>query len=135
MGVAHWDEVETHRRAKGEMDATWQWLGNAAETRGVGVNRVRVEPGKLPTPPHSHGASEEIYFVLSGSGLAWQDETTCEVAPDASPEPPAQCAATVTVLTQVKAKPCAIRPLRLTGVPASVAAKQFTGWRIRDLPP
>jgi uncharacterized cupin superfamily protein len=81
MGVAHWDEVEFHRRAKGEMDASWQALGDAAGTRGVGVNRVRVEPGKLPTPPHSHGASEELYFVLAGSGLAWQDEAVHEVRP------------------------------------------------------
>jgi uncharacterized cupin superfamily protein len=71
--LAHWDEVESHRRAKGEMDATWQRLGDAAGTVGVGVNRVRVAPGKLPTPPHSHGASEELFFVLAGSGLAWQD--------------------------------------------------------------
>jgi uncharacterized cupin superfamily protein len=81
MGVAHWDEVEAHRRAKGEMDASWQWLGGAAGTRTVGVNRVRVEPGKLPTPPHSHGASEELYFVLGGSGLAWQDGEVHEVRP------------------------------------------------------
>jgi uncharacterized cupin superfamily protein len=81
VGVAHWDEVEGGRRAKGEMDATWQRLGDAAGTRGVGVNRVRVEPGMLPTPPHSHGASEELYFVLSGSGLAWQDGTVHEVRP------------------------------------------------------
>ena len=63
------------------MDATWQRLGDAAGTRGVGVNRVRVEPGKLPTPPHSHGASEELYFVLAGSGLAWQDGDVHEVRP------------------------------------------------------
>ena len=79
MGVAHWDDVEPHRRAKGEMDATWQALGGAAGTVGVGVNRVRVAPGKLPTPPHSHGASEEIYYVLDGSGLAWQDGEVHEV--------------------------------------------------------
>jgi len=71
--------TSSHRRAKGEMDATWQRLGQAAGTKGVGVNRVRVAPGKLPTPPHSHGASEEVYFVLSGSGLAWQDEQVHEV--------------------------------------------------------
>ena len=81
MGVAHWDEVETFHSAKGEMDATWQRLGAAAGTRGVGVSRVRIEPGKLPTPPHSHGASEELYFVLSGSGLAWQDGEVHEVRP------------------------------------------------------
>jgi uncharacterized cupin superfamily protein len=80
VGLAHWDEVESYRRAKGEMDARWQRLGAAAGAEGVGVNRVRVEPGKLPTPPHSHGASEEIFFVLAGSGLAWQDGAVHEVA-------------------------------------------------------
>ena len=81
MGLAHWDDVESHRRAKGEMDATWQRLGEAAGTKGVGVNLVRVAPGKLPTPPHSHGASEEVYYVLEGSGLAWQDGQVHEVRP------------------------------------------------------
>jgi uncharacterized cupin superfamily protein len=61
------------------MDAEWQRLGAAAGTRGVGVNLVRVAPGKLPTPPHSHGASEELYFVLAGSGLAWQNGDVHEV--------------------------------------------------------
>jgi uncharacterized cupin superfamily protein len=79
VGIAHWDEVEGRRRAKGEMDATWQHLGAAAGTKGVGVNRVHVEPGKLPTPPHSHGASEELDFVLGGSGLLWQDEAVHEI--------------------------------------------------------
>jgi len=79
--LAHWDEVESHHAAKGEMDATWQFLGRAAGARMVGINRVNVAPGKLPTPPHSHGASEELYFVLSGSGLAWQDGEVHEVRP------------------------------------------------------
>jgi uncharacterized cupin superfamily protein len=81
MTVANWDEVDWRRNAKGEMDATWQRLGGAAGTRRVGVNRIRVAPGKLPTPPHSHGASEELYFVLAGSGLAWQDGQVHEVRP------------------------------------------------------
>jgi uncharacterized cupin superfamily protein len=81
MGLAHWSDVESFRVAKGEMDATWQRLGDAAGAVGVGVNRVRVAPGRLPTPPHSHGASEELYFVLGGSGLAWQDEAVHEVRP------------------------------------------------------
>jgi uncharacterized cupin superfamily protein len=89
MTVAHWDEVDWRRNAKGEMDATWQRLGDAAGARGVGVNRVRIEPGKLPTPPHSHGASEELYFVLAGSGLAWQDGDVYEVRPlDCVIQPP-----------------------------------------------
>jgi uncharacterized cupin superfamily protein len=79
VGIAHWDDVERHHAAKGEMDATLQRLGQAAGAKTVGVNRVRVAPGMLPTPPHSHGASEELYFVLGGSGLAWQDEQVHEV--------------------------------------------------------
>jgi uncharacterized cupin superfamily protein len=79
--LAHWDDVEPYRRAKGEMDATWQFLGAAAGTRGVGVHRVCVAPGALPTPPHLHRASEEVFFVLGGSGLAWQDGSAHEVRP------------------------------------------------------
>jgi uncharacterized cupin superfamily protein len=81
MTVAHWDDVPWTHRAKGEMDASWQRLGDAAGARGVGVNRVRIAPAKLPTPPHSHGASEELYFILGGSGLAWQDERVHDVRP------------------------------------------------------
>lgn len=79
MGIVHWDDVDTYRRAAGEMDATWQRLGAAAGTETVGVTRVRVAPGMLSTPPHSHTASEEIFFVLGGSGLAWQDGVGHEV--------------------------------------------------------
>ena len=77
--LVHLDEVESFHHAVGEMDAVWQRVGHAAGTSGVGVSRVRVAPGKLPTPPHSHGASEELYYVLSGSGLAWQDEQVHEI--------------------------------------------------------
>ena len=63
------------------MDAVWQFLARVAGAKTIGLNRVRVAPGKLPTPPHSHGASEEIYYVLGGSGLVWQDEVVHEVEP------------------------------------------------------
>lgn len=61
------------------MAAEWQMLGNAAGTVAVGVNRVRIDPDRLSTPPHSHGASEEIVFVLEGSGYSWQDEQVYEI--------------------------------------------------------
>ncbi len=61
------------------MAATWQRLGDAAGTKQVGVNRIRVDAGKLPTPPHGHARSEEIYHVVAGSGLSWQDEAVCDV--------------------------------------------------------
>jgi uncharacterized cupin superfamily protein len=77
--IAHWDEVDARRGEKGEMAATWQRLGDAAGTVAVGVNRLRIESGRLSTPPHSHTASEEIFYVLAGSGLSWQDEQAYEV--------------------------------------------------------
>jgi uncharacterized cupin superfamily protein len=61
------------------MSATWQRLGAAAGAVTVGLSRIRVEPGKLSTPPHSHAASEEIFFVLAGDGLSWQDGNVYEV--------------------------------------------------------
>jgi uncharacterized cupin superfamily protein len=79
--IAHWDDVEGRRREKGEMAVTWHRLGDAAGTVGVGVNRALVEPERLSTPPHSHGASEELIYVLGGSGLAWQDEAVFEIGP------------------------------------------------------
>jgi uncharacterized cupin superfamily protein len=81
MGIAHWDDAEKHHRAKGPMDVTFSRLSDPAGGKTVGVNRIQIAPGKLATPPHSHGASEEIYYVLGGSGLAWQDEEVCEIGP------------------------------------------------------
>jgi uncharacterized cupin superfamily protein len=78
--IAHWDEVKGARREKGEMAATWQRLGDAAGTVGVGVTRIQVEPERLSTPPHSHAASEELVYVLGGSGLVWQDEAVFPVS-------------------------------------------------------
>jgi uncharacterized cupin superfamily protein len=45
----------------------------------VGVKRIRVEPGHWSTPAHVHGRDEEIFFVLGGHGLSWQDGETYEV--------------------------------------------------------
>jgi uncharacterized cupin superfamily protein len=63
------------------MAASWQRLGDAVGCTTIGVNRVRIDPERLSTPPHSHGASEEIVFVLDGSGFSWQDEQVYELRP------------------------------------------------------
>jgi uncharacterized cupin superfamily protein len=72
--VAHWDEVESYRREAGHLAGTWFDLGSAAGTVGVGLKRIQVDPGKWSTPAHSEGAEEEIFFVLAGSGISWQDD-------------------------------------------------------------
>jgi uncharacterized cupin superfamily protein len=77
--ISHWDDVEVRNVDRPPMGLSLQRLGDAAGAKGIGVNRIRIEPGMLSTPPHSHGRSEEIFFILSGSGLLWQDEQVCEV--------------------------------------------------------
>lgn len=79
MGISNWNDVESRRVEKGEMAATWQRLGDAAGSVLAGVSRIQIEPGRLSTPPHSHGASEEHFYVLGGSGYSWQDEQVFEV--------------------------------------------------------
>ena len=81
--IAHWDEVEEHDHQAGSIHSRWRYLGEAAGTVGVGVNRIRIDPGCRSTPLHSHGDHEEIFYVLGGSGLSWQrdgdEDVVCEV--------------------------------------------------------
>ena len=79
--VTHWDEVEGLRRNVGHLVATWRNLGRAAGTEGVGVQRIDVEPWRWSTPAHVEGASEEIFYVLEGSGLSWQNGAVYDVRP------------------------------------------------------
>src|SRR5512132_1325806 len=79
MTLAHWDDVEREVRDVGEMRATFRALGEAAGAEAVGVALIDIEPGCRPGPVHQHGSEEEIFFVLSGSGLAWLDGAVHEI--------------------------------------------------------
>ncbi len=79
--VTHWDDVQGLRRDVGHLVATWRNLGRAVGTQGVGVQRIDVAPGRWSTPAHVEGASEEIFYVLEGSGLSWQDGAVHEIGP------------------------------------------------------
>jgi uncharacterized cupin superfamily protein len=79
--VVHWDEVEKVRKDAGAIASTWTPLGEAAGNAGVGLRRIQLEPGKRSTAVHVHGAEEEIFFVLGGSGLLYQGSTTTAVGP------------------------------------------------------
>jgi uncharacterized cupin superfamily protein len=81
MTLVHWDDVEgfdvpEHLRPLG---GRWQRLGDAAGAVGLGCQRVRVPDGLLLTPPHVHGAEEEVFHILSGRATLWQDGLTCHV--------------------------------------------------------
>jgi uncharacterized cupin superfamily protein len=78
VGVAHWDELEWTRRERGHLGGDWQSLTGARSVT-VGVKRMRIDPGSWSTPAHMEGSEEEIFYVLSGSGLSWQDGAVYEV--------------------------------------------------------
>jgi uncharacterized cupin superfamily protein len=79
--VANRDAVEGVRREVGHLRSTWYDLGQAAGSRDVGLCRIVVEPRGWSTPAHVHAAEEEIFYVLAGDGLLWQDGETFAVGP------------------------------------------------------
>ncbi len=78
--IAHWDEVEAERYEFGHIAGAWTDLGTAAGSVGAGVNRIVLEPGCWSTPAHAEGIEEEIFYVLAGAGLSWQDGDSFAVA-------------------------------------------------------
>jgi uncharacterized cupin superfamily protein len=79
VGIAHLDEIPKRRNVRGQMAGTWSNLGAAAGTSRAGASRLELAPGEQPTPPHVHGEAEEIFFVLSGSGLTLLDDDAYEI--------------------------------------------------------
>lgn len=75
--ISHWDEAPTWRGERGHIAGTWSRL-TGSESRSVGLKRIRIDPGKWSTPLHLEGAEEEIFYVLSGSGVSvqWDGEDT-----------------------------------------------------------
>ena len=80
--IAHWDEVEPRLLETGPIRLTRIDLGDAIGSDRIGVGLLEVQPGARSSPVHCELAEEEIFYVLRGSGLLWQDERTHEIAPD-----------------------------------------------------
>ncbi|TML85012.1 MAG: cupin domain-containing protein [Actinobacteria bacterium] len=81
MTIAHWDDVQPQRVDEGQLGSERYDLGTAAGSLNVGVKRLVVRSGKLSSPVHIEGDEEEIFYVLGGSALSWQDGETHEVGP------------------------------------------------------
>ena len=79
-GLVQWAEVPGRKVEVGPMCATWTDLGKAGGSVSTGLKRIQVEPGKRSTPVHVHDVEEEIFYVMGGDGLSWQDGETCAVA-------------------------------------------------------
>jgi uncharacterized cupin superfamily protein len=79
VGIAHWDDVEARPRVLGHINGAWRFVGDAAGCVTVGVRRIEVPAGGWTTPAHRHGRDEEIFYVLAGRGVSWQDGVTYEI--------------------------------------------------------
>ena len=72
--LAHWDDAPARRFGVGPLRLTRIEIGEAIGSDRVGVALLALDPGGRSSPVHVHLADEEIFFVLRGSGLLWQEE-------------------------------------------------------------
>ena len=77
--LAHWDDVEPLSLRSGPMQLDRIDLGWAAGSKDIGVARLKLDPGGRSSPVHVELDEEEIFYILDGSGLSWQDGKTYEV--------------------------------------------------------
>ena len=77
--ISHWDDVARKRHEYGELRSERRALSRPRGSRGVTLSRWRIDPGARSTPLHVHVDEEELFFVLSGSGLSWQGDAVHEI--------------------------------------------------------
>src|ERR1700732_1529680 len=79
MTLSNLHHVTPREFAVGHTKGMWPDLGRQAGSRTIGLRRIEIAEGHFSTPAHEHGADEEIFFVLGGEGLLWQDGKTFAV--------------------------------------------------------
>jgi uncharacterized cupin superfamily protein len=80
VAIANYRESASREIAVGHIQGVWRDLGRALGSRTIGLRRIEIAEGCFSTPAHEHGADEEVFFVLAGEGLLWQDGQTWAVA-------------------------------------------------------
>jgi uncharacterized cupin superfamily protein len=73
--LTHWDDLEADHHELGPMSARWRTVAGVR----IGVSRIEVLPGAQSTPAHVHTAEEELFYVLGGEGLWWEDGATTAI--------------------------------------------------------
>ena len=79
--VVNREDVTEREVAEGDIAFARRRLGAAAGARRIGCSWFAVPPGARQMPVHVHGDEEEIFFVVSGSGVSWRRDEACTVSP------------------------------------------------------
>jgi uncharacterized cupin superfamily protein len=69
----HLQDVPADAVRKGDIAHHRRRLGVAAGTRAIGLSHYRVPAGARAMPLHVHGDEEEIFYVLSGRGIGYEE--------------------------------------------------------------
>ena len=77
--IRHWDDEPWVALEHGDLGCERQRLCSTVGAPRAALSRYRIAPGRRPMPLHVHHDEEEIFFVLAGSGLSWQDDATHEI--------------------------------------------------------
>jgi uncharacterized cupin superfamily protein len=77
--VIQCDEVEPRVIDGTHLRGTRWRLGAAAGAARAGLSRYRIAAGERAMPVHVHADDEELFYVLDGEGLSWQDGRTYAV--------------------------------------------------------
>jgi uncharacterized cupin superfamily protein len=72
--IRHWDDEPWKTLEHGDLRCKRQRLCFAVGAPRAALSRYRIPPGRRPMPQHVHADEEELFFVLAGSGLSWQDD-------------------------------------------------------------
>jgi uncharacterized cupin superfamily protein len=78
--IRHWDDAAWVSIEHGDLCCERQRLCSTTGAPRAALSRYRIAPGHRPMPQHVHADEEEIFYVLAGSGLSWQDDATYEIA-------------------------------------------------------
>ena len=71
--VGHWDDAPPERIDRGPLQGTRHRLGPVAGCARLGLSRYVLKAGERAMPVHVHADEEELFVVLGGEGLSWQD--------------------------------------------------------------
>jgi uncharacterized cupin superfamily protein len=83
--IRHWTELEgsdsEHYDGDTELMAIQARLGRSLGLTRLGINHVRLLPGRRTSYPHAESVEEEFVYVLQGTPDAWIDGQLHRLAP------------------------------------------------------